>query len=185
MISARLGDILSELYFLSAVLKRFHDDGQRESDEPLVDYCIEAGLCRMERRLAEVIANLPNRFVAWTARLIVQPFGPRRLGQSDDLARRCATILMHPGEARDRLTADIFRGCGDDAVARLETAFDLTVETAPLRHRLRKANFDSIEDGLRQGIIVESEADRLRAAERAVSDVVAVDDFEPRELAPT
>ena len=184
MISARLGDILSELYFLSAVLKRFHDEGQHDSDRPLVDYCIEAGFCRLESRLAEVLANLPNRVVAWTAKLIIQPFGPRRLGPSDDLAQRCATILMQPCGARDRLTADIFRGCSDDDVARLGRAFDLTVETAPLRRRLRQANLDSIEDGLRQGIIAEAEAERLRAAQAAVAAVIAVDDFDPQELSP-
>src|SRR6185437_7901848 len=36
MISARFGDVLSELYLLSAVLKRFEDEGRQEADLPLV-----------------------------------------------------------------------------------------------------------------------------------------------------
>ncbi|WP_305123917.1 acyl-CoA dehydrogenase [Methylocystis suflitae] len=184
MISARLGDVLAELYFLSAVLKRFHDEGRRQSDEPLVDYCVAAGICRIENHLVETLANLPNRFIARVARLIIQPFGAKRLGPSDDLARRCASILTRPSEARERLTADVFRGCSGDAVAQLERAFDLTIETERLRRRLREARLDSIEDGLQQGVIEENEAERLRTAESAVFDVIAVDDFEPRELSP-
>ncbi|WP_442756112.1 acyl-CoA dehydrogenase [Methylocystis sp. JAN1] len=184
MISARLGDVLCELYFLSAVLKRFEDEGRNESDEPLVDYCVAAGLRRIETLFAETLANLPNRVAALIARAIIQPFGPRLIGPSDELARRCAAILMQPGEARDRLTADVFRGCSNDAVAQLELAFDLAVETAPLRRRLREANVDSIEDGLRRGVIGPSEAERLRAKDVAISNVIAVDDFDPRELSP-
>jgi acyl-CoA dehydrogenase len=119
MLSARLGDILSELYVLSALLKRFHDEGQQDSDQVLVDYCMEAGLLRIENRLGEVLANLPNRFAAWTAKLIIQPFGRSRFGPSD---------------------------------------------------------------GVQQGVLTESEAERLRAAETAVTAVIAVDDFEPWEL---
>jgi acyl-CoA dehydrogenase len=182
MISMRLGDILSELYFLSAALKRFHDESFRESDAPLVDYCVEAGLCRLERRLAEVLANLPNRAVAAIAKLIVQPFGPRRLGPSDELARRCAGILMQPSEARERLTADVFAGCDIDAVAHLERAFAMSVETATLRRRLHRARLDSIDEALRRGVIAEGEAESLRAAESAIAEVIAVDDFKPGEL---
>jgi len=183
-LSARLGDILAELYFLSAVLKRFHDDCKQEADRPLVDYCMVVGLCRIENRLAEVLANLPNRVAARMAKIIVQPFGPKRLGPSDELVRRCAEILLHPSEARDRLTAGIFLGAGDDAVAQLERAFDLTIETEPLCRKLRQAKLGTIEDGLRDGILTMEEADRLRAAEAAVSEVVAVDHFEQWEVSP-
>ena len=35
-LSARLGDALSQLYMLSAALKRFEDEGQQEADLPLL-----------------------------------------------------------------------------------------------------------------------------------------------------
>jgi acyl-CoA dehydrogenase len=184
MLSARLGDVLSELYFLSAVLKRFQDEGRQDADRPLVDYCMDTGLRRIESSLGEVLANLPNRVAAWTAKLVVQPFGSRRLGPSDNIRRRCAAILLEPSGARDRVTADIFPGCRGDSVARLEEAFRLTVETAPLRRKLRQAKRESIADGLRHGMLTEHDAERLRAAERAVSDVIAVDDYDPSKLSP-
>ncbi len=44
MISARFGDILSELYLLSAALKRWEDEGRQEADLPLLEWCMEVGL---------------------------------------------------------------------------------------------------------------------------------------------
>src|SRR5205807_3577314 len=42
MISARFGDILSELYLLSAVLKRWNEEGRQPADLPLVQWCMRS-----------------------------------------------------------------------------------------------------------------------------------------------
>ena len=47
MLSARLGDILAELYLLGAVLKRFEDEGRQETDRPIVDYVMAQGFGRI------------------------------------------------------------------------------------------------------------------------------------------
>ena len=44
MLSARYGDILSELFLLSAALKRWHDEGRQDADLPLLDYAMQNGL---------------------------------------------------------------------------------------------------------------------------------------------
>src|SRR5205823_5730488 len=64
MISARLGDILAELYLLSAVLKRWQDEGRQADDFPLVAGCMASGFETIEARMEQVLANLPNRVAA-------------------------------------------------------------------------------------------------------------------------
>ncbi len=74
-ISARLGDILSQLYLASAVLKRYDDEGRNEADLPLVHWGV---------LLAQILIALQNmsdfgvgqtrvrahhRFVEFVARL--------------------------------------------------------------------------------------------------------------------
>ncbi len=59
MISARFGDILSELFLLSAVLKRWEDEGRQAADLPLVEWCMQSGFATIETRLDEILANLP------------------------------------------------------------------------------------------------------------------------------
>src|SRR4029077_4642241 len=48
MISARFGDILSELYLSSAALKRWNDEGRQQDDFPLLQYCMEASFATIE-----------------------------------------------------------------------------------------------------------------------------------------
>ena len=182
MISARFGDILSELYLGSAVLKRWDEEGRQAADVPLVAWCMETSSATIETRLDEILANLPMRPVAWLLRFMLLPFGVRRRGPSDRLTQACASLLLAPSATRDRLTAGIFHGTGDNGIARLERAFELTIAAAPLHERLHRAKIRDIETARRQNVINDSEAAALHAAAQAVAEAVAVDDFAPEEI---
>jgi len=184
MLSARFGDILSELYLLSAVLKRWDEEGRQRADLPLVAWCMEDGFATIEARFDAIFANFPNRPVAWLLRFMLLPLGFDRRGPSDRLTRACAEILLNPSATRERLTVDIFHGIGDEGLARLERAFALTVAAQPLRDRLHKAHVRDVETARREGLITDAEANELRAAADAVAAAVAVDDFAPEALAP-
>jgi acyl-CoA dehydrogenase len=184
MVSARFGDILSELYLLSAVLKRWEDEGRQQADLPLLEWNMESGFATIEARFDEIFANFPNRPAAWLLRFMVLPFGLRRRGPSDRLTQACAEILLGPSATRDRLTVDIFHGTGDDGLARLERAYELTLAAQPLRDRLHKARVRDIDEARKQGLINGAEAAQLHAAAEAVAAAVAVDDFAPEELSP-
>jgi acyl-CoA dehydrogenase len=87
MLAARLGDILSELYLLSAALKRWEDEGRQDADFPLLAWCMDTGFNTIEMRFADVFANLPNRIVAWNLRVVSQPLG-------------CIDQVLRPASAR-------------------------------------------------------------------------------------
>jgi len=182
MVSARFGDILSELYLLSAVLKRWHDEGRERADLPLAAWCMETGFATIEARLDEILSNLPNRPAAWVMRFLVLPFGLRRRGPSDRLTQACADILLNPSATRDRLTADIFHGIPGDPIARLDRAFALTLAAQPVRERMRRARVDDPKKACAQALISEAEAASLMEAHEAVAAALAVDDFAPEEL---
>ena len=182
MISARFGDILSELYLGSAVLKRWDEEGRQAADVPLVAWCMETSSATIETRLDEILANLPMRPVAWLLRFMLLPFGVRRRGPSDRLTQACAGLLLAPSATRDRLTAGIFHGTGNNGIARLERAFELTIAAAPLHERMQRAHVRDIEAARRQNVINDIEAAALHAAAQAVAQAVAVDDFAPEEI---
>lgn len=169
-ISARLGDILSELFLLSAALKRWKDEGELKEDLPLLEWCMADGFMRIERAFDGVFHNLPSRTAAVLLRFIL-PVGRAR-GPSDALTHRCAEMILAPSAARDRLTADLYSGQLDDSVHLLERALALSVEAAPI---VRKQ-----KDGV---TISESEARLLAEMEEAARRVVEVDDFAAEEIA--
>jgi acyl-CoA dehydrogenase len=182
MISGRFGDLLSELYLLSAVLKRWHDEGRQDADLPLVEWCMESGLQTIARSFDEIFANFPNRFVASLLRFLLMPLGPRRRGPSDALTRACAAILFEPSAARDRLTPDLIQPADDSGLARFERAFRLMAAAQPLRERMHQARIRDIDQARQQGLIDDGEAAQLRETAAAVAAAIAVDDFAPEEL---
>jgi acyl-CoA dehydrogenase len=184
MISARFGDVLSELYLLSAVLKRWNEEGRQPADLPLVQWCMDQGFATIEARLDEILANFPSRPAAWLLRFLLLPFGVRTRGPSDALTQACAAILLEPSAARDRLTVDIYRAADDGGVGRLDRAFALISAVRPLRDRLRQAHVHDIAEARQRGLINDAEADQLKAVQLAVAAVVAVDDFAAEEISP-
>ncbi|MGZ5989570.1 MAG: acyl-CoA dehydrogenase [Rhizomicrobium sp.] len=182
MISARFADILSELFLLSAVLKRWQDEGRQDADYPLVAHALDGGLATMAARFDEILSNLPLRPVAWLLRFMVLPFGPRHRGAPDALTRACANILIEPSATRDRLTAGIYHPSDDHGLARLDLAFKLVVAIQPVRDRMRHAKVREVSQALASGLITENEKAQLDAVAKAVLDVVNVDDFSKDEL---
>jgi acyl-CoA dehydrogenase len=184
MLSARFGDILSELYLLSAAWKRWEDEGRQASDLPLLEWCMASGFATIETRLDEIFANFPSRSVAGLLRFILLPFGKRHRGPSDALTQACAAILLEPSAARDRLTVGLFHGSGDEGVARLDRAFAMVIATQASRDRMRKAHVHDIAEARTGNLLNDAEAAQLQAAEQAVAAVIEVDDFAADELSP-
>ncbi|WP_194463920.1 acyl-CoA dehydrogenase [Bradyrhizobium sp. CCBAU 53340] len=184
MLSARFGDILSELYLLSAALKRWQDEGRQKEDFAALEWCMATGFKTIEIRLAEILANLPNRFVAAILKLVVQPFGARVLGPSDRVVHQCASLVLEPSAARERLTPDLAYVDDDSGFARLERAFKLVVGADAIARRMRAAQIGDWKAAVTMGVITQAEGEQLAAAHEAVTKVIAVDDFAPEALSP-
>jgi acyl-CoA dehydrogenase len=183
-LSARLGDVLSELYLLSAVLKRHADEGAPAADRPLVEWCCEAGFCRIEAALDGFIRNFPVRPLAWLLRALALPWGVRRKGAADRATHASAELLMAPGATRDRLTPGVYAGHRHEGLGRVEHAFALVHAVAPLKRRVRDAGHGNDWPGaVVAGTLTPEERMRLVEADAAVAAAIPVDDFAPRELA--
>lgn len=187
-LSARLGDVLSELYLASAVLKRFEDQGQPEGDLPLVRWACENSLYRMQESFRLLFRNLPFRPLAWLLRLIVFPSGAPHTETSDRVDRDAARIVLQPGGARDRLTHGIFVSADDQfRQAQIEQAFVQSAKVAPVEKTLREATRSGLlrgktfghqlEEALAEGIITQAEATELECMRDLRRKVVMVDSF--------
>lgn len=177
MLSARLGDILSELYFMSGALKRWEDEGRQDADFPLLQWCADTAFATIEQRFDEVFANLPSRPAAWLLRAAILPFGVRRRGPSDRTTTACAELLLHPSETRDRLVENVYVGGKDQAVGQLIDAFERVVATQPIHDRLKAQKIRDWKIAAERGLVSDAEIAELKAADAAVAEVIAVDDF--------
>jgi len=192
-ISARLGDILSNLYLLSAVLKQYTDQGSPPDDLPLVHWASQQCLYEIQQKIAELLKNFPNRWLAFFLKAIIFPYGQHFSKPSDKLAHQVAELFLGPTASRYRLSAGAFTSnVPGNMLAVVEDALQKVIAAEPIEKTLKKAHNDGrIEGGtlieqanaaLAQKIISQADYDVLIAAESARSSVIAVDDFAPEEL---
>lgn len=181
MLSGRMADILSELYFTSAVLKRWNDEGRQAEDFDLVAYNAQRAFARISALLDETIANFPSRGAAFVLRVVTRPRSVAR-GPSDVLIARCAALISEPGPTRNRLSGAL-NGPGQNAgIMALNEAFTRTVATDGLRKRLRELGMTPAQ-ALEAGLLSQPEKTQLDELAEVVARVIAVDDFSPKEFA--
>lgn len=193
-LSARLGDILSQLYLASATLKRFNDEGRRDEDWAVVQWAVSDALHRAQHALTQLLDNLPVRWAGMLLKLIIQPFGPLALAPSDQQDHQLAQIMIDPRQPRVRLFGHQLWLTNDEnnAVGRMQQTLADMVAVEPIVARLNeqlseKNHFmflDKLADeALVNGWITEEEAELLRRTEQGRLAAINVDDFEPQALA--
>ncbi|MCL3883278.1 acyl-CoA dehydrogenase [Marivita sp. GX14005] len=180
MISGRMGDILSEMYILSAALKRWEDEGRQRADLPVLEYTAQDAFTRIQSSLNDVIANLPNRPAAWVLRFFTWP-GDVQPAPSDELTEECSDLIYEPSPTRDRITGRLADGCNRDGVMVLNECYAKVIEMAPVMKRLREAR-KTPQEACEAGILSDAEWDDIQAMNRLVAEVVAVDDYDQEEL---
>ena len=194
-LSARLGDILSQLYLASCALKRYEDDGRPSEDLPLLHWPMRDALARAEDAFYGLFQNLPGRFLPGLLRLIVFPWGREFRPPTDRIGHEVCNVVLNPGPARDRLTSGMFISTDErDPIAILEAALIATIAAEPLEHKLRSgrkasplasgALNDEVALGVAQGIITAAEAAIIGRARALRRKAIMVDDF-PRDLGKT
>jgi acyl-CoA dehydrogenase len=187
-LSARLGDILSQLYLATATLKRFEDEGRPIADEPLLHWGLQDALNRIETAFDGVLQNFPNRPVAWLLRALIFPVGRCRQPPSDELSHQVAALTYQIGATRDRLSAGMYLPSDEqEAVGALEAALLSTYACEPLQIELAKAvksgrilardELVQIAEGQALGLINSEEASQLKRDYQLRRKVIMVDDF--------
>ena len=190
-LSARLGDILSQLYLMSATLKRFEVEGRQAADAPLMHWAIRDCMYKTQVAFDGVISNYPNRFFAWLLHRVIFPFGHPYYAPADKIGHQVANILINPGPARDRLTKDCHVPTSEsEPVGAIEQALEATLSAEPIEAKIREAQKSGRFDGnplanvrdiasaaFHIGIISAAEYEIARNRNRLRDIVVRVDDF--------
>lgn len=138
--SGRMADALVALYYASASIRQWHEDGYPEPLREVVQWSLERSLYDLQTALHDAITQYPVRSLRWPLLTIAFPLG-RRLQQPDDeRGRRVALSIVEPGPARDRLVQGVYLSANPkDSVGRIMNALKLSRETADARRRINEA----------------------------------------------
>lgn len=192
-ISARLGDILSQLYLASATLKRYEDEGRQKEDLPLVHWGVQDALYQAEQALDDLLRNFPNSVIARLMRIVVFPLGRVHRAPSDHLDHQLAQLLQVPSATRSRIGRGQYLTPSEfNPVGLLEAALLDVIAAEPIHKRLSKEAGKSLpftrldqlaKHALAEGKISAEEAALLTKAENSRLRSINVDEFDASALA--
>ena len=190
-LSARLGDILAQMYLISCTLKRYEAEGRKAEDAPLAHWAIWDAMYKAQQAFDGVIANFPVRFIAAFLHRSIFPWGHPYVVPSDEVGHQVAKALISPSATRDRLTAECYLPLDEnEPVGAIELALQATLQAEAVEAKIREAEKAGRFDGnpkanVRDIAVVAFECGVINAAEYEIMKrrnhlrdiVVRVDDF--------
>ncbi|MDX1343105.1 MAG: acyl-CoA dehydrogenase [Reinekea sp.] len=193
LISARLGDMLSNLYLASMVLKRWQESEQVEGEQAVMEYSLQILLHRTELALSEFLDNLPARSVAMALRAVTLPLGRRWKLPADNDTRKLAKAVSTDSAIRRHLIQTIWNdekdGGVENPVAQYNGLLKDYDKAEPLYRKISKAyakgelpeqalhpeeRFTAAADA---GVITADELAFMQDYEAKVLNMLMVDDF--------
>ena len=192
-LSARLGDLLSTLYMASMVLKHHKDTGYNEEEWPIVQWSLDHLLHEYQIAFDELVANFPNRAIAFTLNTAAFPIGNRFIAPSDNLEKDVVDVISNNNTSRDRLTSGLYMELVElNPLARANQVFLNSLELKPLQQTLKEAikagtlpktsGQALLDAALEKNIIDKEQAKKLSQHNDDVMEIINVDDFDESEL---
>lgn len=192
-ISARLGDILSYLYMLSAVLKQYQDQGSNSEDLPIIHWTFQNMLYETQQKFHEVLRNFPNRWVRYVLQFLIFPLGKRFSKPNDSLTHKVAQLVLSPTATRDRLTHIAYiTPTPSNWMGILNNALIKVIAAEPVEKIVKAAEHNNLvagetivdlaNDAYKKKIISKEQLQIVLDAEDARQEVIAVDDFAPDSI---
>jgi acyl-CoA dehydrogenase len=192
-ISARLGDVLAQLYIGSAMLKRYEDTGRPAGDYAFLAWAMHDAIYKIQMAFDGVFRNFPNRPIAFVLRRLVLPLGLMEKPPGDRIGGRVASLMLAPSDTRDRLSEGVFFGDGPfHNTGLLRRALPKVIAAEPLDRKLAKAlksgtltaldPAEQLAEAVKLGVLTEAERELLAEARALSAEIIAVDDFDASEL---
>ncbi|GIT97549.1 acyl-CoA dehydrogenase [Sulfurovum sp. TSL1] len=166
-VSGRFGDVLSQMYILSAALRRFKAEGSLRSDEVILKVAMEEGFRKIDEAFWGIHQNLSSgllgmlfRFKGFCGR--INPMGN---AANDRDLHAVAMLLASDESVRNRVCSNMHIG---GRVEELHEASDLMMKAKEAIRKRKKTGEDALS---------ENEKRLLEKADRAQAHIIAVDSY--------
>lgn len=194
-LGGRFADALTWQVLALSALRRYKAEGNKPEDLPVLQYSCEYALARIQDAFEGIHANFDAPVVgwwlrgpsAWLLRLNALSRGP-----SDALIAPTAASIQVLGEQFSRITNGIAPAPEDEpGMGRLMKAFRLHCNAMPAMAKITEAQkarkvprgmaFDVVEQALAAGVINDTDAIQINAANAAAMEAIEVDVFAPKD----
>lgn len=172
MLSGRLADIHAHLFISTAILK-FYEAGQKTEAEQLhAKLALQKAFLNIQEAFWGLFENFPAKLPAALVKWICFPFGRVISKPDDELKQQVAELMMQEHPFREQLKHHVFYSTkANDVTGRLEHTFQILRTLEPLWDKFKKAESkgkfkgltfeENIAQAIKEGFIIESEAQQL------------------------
>lgn len=189
MLSARLGDVHSQLFIASSILKYHSCHTSTEAEDAHAEYALAQAFYEAQEALLDFYKNFPIRFIGCGLRLMTFMFGRVFSKPSDAQARKLGDLIMEDNPVRRDLAQYVHLSPDPtEAVGRIETTYQMLVELGDTWSKFSRAQGkgklagetirERLEDAVRQEIIASEDVDKIEAYNERRYDCVLTDHFE-------
>lgn len=187
LLSARLGDVHSQLFIACAILK-FHSAHPRTPAEDIhAEYAVNLALYKAQEALSEFAKNFPVGWVAKLIKCLTLIWGEIVWKPSDELVRKLGDLIMEENPVRQQLAQYVFVSHDpEDAAGRVESTYQMLLSLGPLwgtylkaQHKLTGSNIaEKLQDAVSKNIIQPQDVNRLLEYDARRFDCILTDAFD-------
>lgn len=189
LLSARLGDVHSQLFISSSLLK-FHATQPRSKEgDAHAAYALQHSLYAAQEALIAYCNNFQPRALGLLMRVLCLPLGRMFRAPNDSQIRELGALIMEPNAVRAMLARHVYVSQDpEDAVGRVETAYQMLLQVDKPFQAFQRArskgelDAETLDEALQAAVdkqVIRSEdVEPLRAYEARRMDCVMTDHFE-------
>lgn len=170
-ISGRFGDILSQMYMMSAALKRFKNDGSLKEDETVLRVAMESGFNKIDEAFIGIYANISKAPLAWLFKinLFFVKLNPMGEAVKDEDLHHIALQMSTNSSMRNRICSNIYHS---SRINELSNACEAMINAKEALVKEKKSGSASL---------TENEKMLVKSARKMQESIVSVDSFTKEE----
>ena len=140
LLSARLGDVHSQLFIASSILKFHSAHARTRAEDAHAEYALTRSLFIAQEALRDFSDNFPLKWLAKIVRIMAMPYGKIVNKPNDDLIRELGYLIMEENPVRQMLGQYLYVSHDpQDAMGRVESTYQLLLSLGPVWHAFLKA----------------------------------------------
>lgn len=187
LLSARLGDIHSQLFIACAILKYHSAHPRTRTEDVHAEFAITTALNKAQQAMIEFSDNFPVGWVAKLIRYLTLPYGKIVLPPTDNLTRELGDLMLEDNSVRQHLAQYVYVSHEqEDAAGRVESTYQMLLALGPLwttwlknQNKLAGANMaEKLQDAVSKNLIQPQDVARLLEYDARRFDCILTDAFE-------
>jgi len=189
MLSARLGDVHSQLFIACSILKYHSAHPRTEEEDAHAEFALRHALYTAQEALYDFYRNFPMGVLACTIKWMAFPWGRLLTKPDDNAVRQLGGLIMEDNPVRRQFAPLVYESEDpEDNIGRVETTYQMLLSLEPSWSTFSRAQAkgelagetieERLQDAAKKGLVREVDIQRLAEYNERRYDCILTDAFD-------